>query len=55
MVSVFSVRAHAPRHCDDPGDDAAEDERVLLPVGGLRVPASGWRPDICPMTQSEMR
>lgn len=43
---MFSVRAHAPRHRYNPSNNATHNHRVLLPVGGLCVPAAGGGPDV---------
>jgi hypothetical protein len=46
LVAVLSVCADHPGHSDDAAHDEAHDGRVGLPVGGLRVPTTGRRPDV---------
>jgi hypothetical protein len=46
LVAVFPVGAQLPHHGRDAEDDDAEDGRVGLPVGRLRVPTTGRRPDV---------
>lgn len=46
LVSEFALGAQVPRQGCDADDDGAEDGGVCLPVGGLSVPAAGWRPDV---------
>lgn len=46
LVAVLEVRAGHESDADDAGKDEAYDGRVALPVGGLGVPTSGWRPDV---------
>jgi hypothetical protein len=46
LVSVFLLGAHGPDHGCDSDEDSAQDGRVGFPVGGLRIPATGGRPDV---------
>jgi hypothetical protein len=43
---MFSLGTDLPYDGADAGHDGEHDGGVLLPVGGLGVPASGGRPDI---------
>lgn len=46
LIPEFVLCAVAPSHCDNAEHDGAHDGGVGLPVGGLRVPASGGGPDV---------
>lgn len=45
-VPEFFVGAQLPRQSGDAEDDETKDGRVGLPVGRLRVPTTGRRPDV---------
>ena len=53
-ISMLSVRAHAPRHRDYTEHDRAHDGGVGFPIRGLRVPASGGRPDVFGVAMREL-
>jgi hypothetical protein len=46
LVAVLALRGYGPGHADDAGEDEADDGGVALPVGGLRIPTTGRRPDV---------
>jgi len=46
LVPVLIVGAELPGQSAEAGNDAEEDECVGLPVRGLCIPATGWRPDV---------
>jgi hypothetical protein len=46
LVSVFLLGTHGPDHSCDSDEDGAQDGCVGFPVGGLRIPATGGRPDV---------
>ena len=46
LMAVLSVGAQLPHQGCDTEDDDAEDGRVGLPVGRLRIPTTGRRPDV---------
>lgn len=46
LVTVFAVGAEGPCQSGDAGNGEAHDGRVGLPVCGLRIPTTGWRPDV---------
>jgi hypothetical protein len=45
-MAVFPLGAQLPHQGRDAEDDDAEDGRVGLPVGRLRIPTTGRRPDV---------
>ena len=46
LVAVLALCGNTPGHADDADKDEANDGSVALPVGGLRIPTTGWRPDV---------
>ena len=46
LVAVLALFGNGPGHADDADEDEADDGRVALPVGGLRIPTTGRRPDV---------
>lgn len=50
-MAVLSVGAQLPHQGCDTEDDDAEDGRVGLPVGRLRIPTTGRRPDVLRITR----
>ena len=46
LVTVLQLGANLPDRSSDEEDNAAEDGRVLLPVGRLSVPTTRRRPDV---------
>lgn len=45
-MPVLVIGAELPGQGAEAGNHAEEDECVGLPVRGLRVPATGWGPDV---------
>ncbi len=54
LVSVFALGAQGPCQGCDAEDDSHEDGSVGFPVGGLRVPATGGRPDVLGVSSSTL-
>ena len=50
LVSVLQLRAQLPESRCDAKDDRRRNRRVPLPVGWLRIPAAGRRPDMLGIT-----
>lgn len=46
FIAVLAVRADHPGHADYAAYDEAHDGGVCFPVGRLRIPTSGRRPDV---------
>ena len=46
LIAVLSVCADHPGHSDDAAENETHGCGVPFPVGGSRVPTSGWRPDV---------
>lgn len=47
---LFSLGAELPRNGHDAGHDDTSDQGVAAPVGRLRVPTTGWGPDVLGVT-----
>lgn len=47
---LFSSSAELPRNRNDSGHDDTSNQGVGAPVRRLRVPTTGWRPDVLGVT-----
>lgn len=50
MRPLFSLGAELPSNGHDTGHDDTSNQGVAAPVGGLRVPTTGWGPDMLRVT-----
>lgn len=50
VCPLFSLSAELPRNGHDAGHDDTSDQGVAAPVGRLRVPTTGWGPDVLGVT-----